>query len=311
MTTSVKADVVNELHKPARKKFKRRRVLIKGLNDLWQADLVEMIPYAKLNRGFRYILVVINVFSKFAWVQPVKRKTGEDVTSAMKNILSQIKYPPKNLQTDMGKEFFNKNFKQLMEKYNINHYSTFSSLKASIVERLNRTLKNLMWKAFSLQGTYKWLNILNDIVLKYNNTKHRSTGFKPLDINKSNEKQVLQASFNNIKIVDPSISPFKIGDFVRISKHREAFQKGYTPNWSNEIFQIREIKSTNPRTFLLKDDKHENILGNFYKEELQKVKHPNIYLVEKILRKKGNMAYVKWLGMDKSHNAWISKTEIL
>ena len=175
MSNSVKEDVVNELHKPARKNFKRRRVIIKGLNDLWQADLVEIIPYAKINKGYRYILVVINTFSKFVWIHPVKRKSGEEVTLAMKNILTQAKVSPKNLQTDLGKEFFNKNFKQLMEKHNIHHYSTFSSLKANIVERVNRTLKNLMWKKFSLDGTYKWLDLVNTIVSKYNNTKQCQT----------------------------------------------------------------------------------------------------------------------------------------
>ena len=117
--------------------------------------------------------------------------------------------------------------------------------------------------------------------------------------------------YSKIKTVDPHKSPFKLGDFVRISKNREAFQKGYTPNWSNEVFQIREIKMTNPTTYLLKDEKRENILGGFYKEELQKVKHPDIYLVEKVLRRKGNKVYVKYLGLNKEHNAWILKRNLL
>ncbi|XP_023312625.1 piggyBac transposable element-derived protein 3-like [Anoplophora glabripennis] len=133
--SSIKEVVVNELHKPARKNFRRRHVLVRGLNDLIQADLVEMIPYAKVNKGYRYILIVINVFSKFVWAEPVKRKTAIEVSNAMAKILSQMKYMPHNCQTDLGKEFYNKEFKNLMTQFKINHYSTYSNLKASVVER--------------------------------------------------------------------------------------------------------------------------------------------------------------------------------
>jgi hypothetical protein len=310
MNVNIKENVVNELHKPARKNYKRRNVLIKGLLDSWQADLVEMIPYAKMNKNFRYILVVINAFSKFVWAEPVKKKNATDVSNAMKKILEQTE-PPKNLQTDMGKEFYNSQFKELMKKFNINHYSTFSNLKASIVERVNRTLKNIMWKRFSNQGNYKWINILPEIVEKYNNTKHSTTGYKPSEVGKKNEIKILKQSYTNIKTIDPKKHKFKIGDSVRISKHREAFTKGYTPNWSNEIFKIVKVQFTNPTTYLLQDQNNEQIQGGFYHEELQKVKHPDIYLMEKILRRKGNKVYVKWLGMDNSHNSWISKNNIL
>lgn len=308
---NIKEDVVKELHKQARRNFRRRRVIIKNLNDLWQADLVEMIPYAKFNKGYRYILVVINTFSKYVWVQPVQRKSAKDVTFAMQTILKEVKNTPKNIQTDMGKEFFNQDFKKLMEEYKINHYSTFSNLKASIVERVNRTLKNIMWKRFSLQGNYKWLEILKETVLKYNNTKHKTIGLKPVEVDENNENKILKHAYTFPKTVDPKNPKFKKHDFVRISKFREAFSKGYTPNWSNEIFQINEVKLTNPRVYLLKDAKNEIIQGAFYEEELQKVKHPDVYLVEKILRRKGNKVYVKWLGMDKTHNSWILKTNVL
>lgn len=276
----IKKQVVNELHKPARKRFNRRHVIIKGLNDLIQADLVEMIPYAKLNKGYRYILVVINVFSKFVWTEPIKRKNAKDVTNAMQKILLEMKIIPKNLQTDMGKEFYNKEFRELMDKFKINHYSTYSNLKASMVERVNRTLKNLMWKQFSLHGNYKWLNILQDIVTKYNETPHSTHGFKPVQVNSRNAKQILKTAYSHIKTVDPKPAKFKKGDYVRISKYREAFAKGYTPNWSNEIFQIKKVKRSNPTTYLLIDQKKQEIQGAFYTEELQSTNHPDVYLVE-------------------------------
>lgn len=308
--STIKQQVVDELHKPARKNFKRRRVIIKGLNDLFQADLVEMIPYAKANRNFKYILIVINTFSKFVYTRPLKNKAAEEVTKAMRDVLQKAKENPKNLQTDQGKEFFNQKFAALMKEFNINHYTTFSNLKASIVERCNRTLKNLMWKRFSMQGHYRWIGILDDIVNKYNNTVHTKTGYKPSAVSKRNERKILASAYTHLKILDRN-SNFKIGDYVRISKYRHAFSKGYVPMWSNEIFKIRQVKLTNPATYILEDMSGDSILGGFYKYEIQKVKHPNVYLVEKVLRRKNNKVYVKWLGMDNTHNSWIDKTNIL
>lgn len=308
---NIKEQVVEELHKPARKNFKRRRVIIKGLNDLYQADLVEMIPYAGVNRGNRYILVVINAFSKYVWAYPVKRKTGRDVTEAMKKVLTSVKSTPKNIQTDMGKEFYNKEFQTLMEKFDINHYSSYSNLKSSIVERCNRTLKNMMWKQFSLQGTYKWLDLLPKIVKRYNETTHRTTGFKPKDVNTRNANQILRQAYSHTKTVDPRNPKFHVGNHVRVSKHRAAFTKGYTPTWSNEIFKIAKVRLTNPTTYLLEDDQSQEIKGGFYEYELQKTAHPDVYLVEKVLRRKGNQVFVKWLGLDKRHNSWISKHNIV
>lgn len=308
---NIKEDIVNEIHKPARKHFKRRRVIVKGLNDLFQADLVEMIPYAKINKSYKYILVVINVFSKFVWCEPVKNKSGKETARAMTNILSQVKEPPTNLQTDMGKEFYNKEFKKLMDDRKINHYNSYSNLKASVVERVNRTLKNKMWKQFSLQGNYKWLNILPDIVDKYNDTKHKTIGMKPKNVKKKHEQYLLRHAYNNLKTIDPRKQKFKVNDHVRISKYREAFSKGYTPNWSNEIFKIRKVRQSNPTTYLLEDQEGDQIKGGFYEQEIQKVKYPDIYLVEKVLRRKGAKLYVKWLGLNNKHNTWISNKQIV
>lgn len=308
--STVKRDVVNELHKPARMNFVRRRVIVKGINDLLQADLVEMIPHAKDNKNFKYILVVINCFSKKVWAKPIKNKTGEDVTVAMGEILSEMSIKPKNLQTDLGKEFYNKKFNELMKQNKINHYSVYSNKKACIVERVNRTLKNMMWKAFSLQGSYKWLHLLDEIVNRYNNTKHSSIGMPPSKVTRKNQKSILNEYYNHIKMSDMK-TKFKVNDSVRVSKYRNAFNKGYTPNWSNEIFKIWKVNLTNPTTYMLKDENDEKILGAFYEQELQKVKHPNVHLVEKILRRSGNKVYVKWLGLGEDKNSWIDKKNVL
>src|SRR5699024_3306391 len=257
--TPVKHDIVAELHKPVRINFKRRRVVVRGINETLQADLVEMIPYSRENKGFKYILVVIDCFSKYVWALPVQSKDSKQVYDATEKISLKVTQPsPKNLQTDQGKEFYNERFKGLMKKYGINNYNVYSTKQASIVERVNRTLKNLMWRQFSLQGNYKWLNILNEVVHKYNNSYHRTIKMKPSQVNRSNEKSILKSAYTYIKIAHKK-NKFDVGDHVRISKYRGIFDKGYTPNWSNEIFIVREVKLTNPTTYLLKDEKGENI----------------------------------------------------
>jgi hypothetical protein len=302
-----KKQLVDELHKPARRNFKRRTVILKGINDLWQADLVEMGEYASDNNGYRYLLTVIDTFSKFAWALPVKTKSGVEITKTMNQIL--IKHSPTHLQTDNGKEFYNNNFQNLMKRYNINHYSTYTSLKASIVERFNRTLKGWMWKQFSLNGNYKWIDNIQDLVNKYNSTIHRTIKMRPRDVNFTNEKTLLNTVYNKIKTFP--LPKFKIGEKVRISKHKYLFEKGYTPNWTTEIFVIKNIKNTNPVTYILKDYQNETIQGCFYEYELLKTKQPNIYLIQKILKQKGNKVYVKWLGFSDKHNTWIDKSKIL
>ena len=303
-----KRQVVLELHKPARKIFKRRRVIIKGLDDLWQADLVEMIGYSKVNKGYKYLETIIDTFSKFAWAIPIRQKTAAEVANSLKYVFNQGRIP-KNLQTDDGKEFFNSTFKKLMLQHNINHYSTYSSLKASIVERFNRTLKNKMWVEFSFRGSYRWTDILSNLLDTYNKTTHRTIKMRPCDINRSNEKFLLSTVYNHIKIAHKP--KYKIGDSVRINKYKHVFSKGYTPNWTTEIFTVKQIKYTNPTTYLLADYQGNPIKDGFYELELLKTAYPNVYLVEKILRKSGTKVFVKWLGFSNDHNTWINKNDVL
>jgi hypothetical protein len=307
--TMSKEILVDELHRQARKNFKRRHVIMKGINDTWQIDLVEMIPYSKQNQGFKYLLTVIDIFSKFAYALPLKSKTGTEVAAAMENLFIESRKHPKNIHSDDGKEFFNKFFKELMKKYNVNHYSTFSGMKAQICERFNRTLKNKMWKKFSFRGTHEWISILSDLIHEYNNTVHRTIGMMPSKVNKKNEKKLLQTVYSRKKIFRKG--KFKVGDYVRISKSKTLFEKGYEPNWSTEIFKIIKVQITNPVTYLIEDYTANPVSGGFYEFELQKVNDPNAYLVEKVLKQKGDQLYVKWLGFDSSHNSWIDKNSLL
>lgn len=307
-----KEDIVNEIHRSARKNFPRRSYQMRGIDDTFQADLVEMIPHSKLNNGYKYILMVIDVFSKFAWTVPLKNKTGKEVTNAMKSIFIKDGRIPKNLHTDQGKEFYNSFFQELMKEYNINHYSTYSKMKASIVERFNRTLLTKLWKIFSLQGSYKWFNILKSVTNTYNNTYHRTIKMKPSEVDSKNSDDILRNSYRKNNTLNMNYKlKFKVNDFVRISKFKSIFEKGYTPSWSTEIFQIYKIQFNKPVTYLLQDSTGQKISGSFYEQELMKTDYPTIYLVEKILRRKGDKLYVKWLGLDSSENSWIKKKDFV
>lgn len=309
----MKHQIVKELHKPARKNFIRRSVILKDIDDLWQADLIDMQSYKNCNRGMKYILVVIDCFSKYAWAMPIKSKSKSDVVLAFKHIIKTSMRNPLNLQTDNGTEFYNEDFKKLMKSFNINHYSTYSVKKASIVERLIRTIKNKLYKCFSLNGNYEWIGkTLNDVIWIYNNSKHRTIKFKPVEVNEQNKYEVMRNIQNSHKCTTKKrIVKLKVGDKVRISKYKSCFAKGYTPNWSTEIFIIKKVIDSNPPTFHLEDVHKQPILGSFYQEELQKVKFSNIYLVEKIIRRKGNKLLVKWLGLTDAENSWIDKKDVV
>lgn len=307
-----KADIVNEIHKNARIHFPRRNVILKDIDDLWQADLIDMQSLSKFNAGYKYILAIIDGFSKYAWAIPLKKKDKNTVPKEFETLLTKGRIP-KNLQTDMGTEFYNDKFKKVAEKYNINHYSTYSTKKASIVERFIRTIKTKLFKEFSLKGNYKWINdTLKNKIYEYNHSYHRTIGKPPAAVNHRNKTKILRRYITllNCKKI-AKCNRFQVGDFVRISKHKGCFEKGFTPNWSTEVFKITKVQHTNPTTYLLEDAKSRPILGAFYSQEIKKTKYPEIYLVEKVLKRKGDKVYVKWLGLPSSENSWIDKTNTL
>ena len=163
------------LHKPVPYNFLRNRVILTEFDGQWQADLVNISSLARFNNGYKFLLTCIDVFSKLAWVVPLKSKTGESVVNGFQSILD-LGRSPEMLQTDKGTEFLNRNFQSFLKERNIHFFTTNSELKASVVEHFNRTLKTRMWKYFTAKNTLVYINILQDIVYGYNNSYHRSIG---------------------------------------------------------------------------------------------------------------------------------------
>ena len=162
------------LHKQIRRKFKRNRYLVTNINDLFQADLIDMRKLASYNDGVKYLLTVIDVFSKFAYVIPLYSKSGSDVAAAFEEIFTE--QIPGNVQTDKGKEFLAKNVQKLFKKNDINFYVAKNpDVKAAVIERFNRTLKSKMYKYFTHANTFKYIDVLQNFVVSYSLYESRST----------------------------------------------------------------------------------------------------------------------------------------
>ena len=206
--------LAKELHAPARRFYNRRPVQLAGINETWQMDLMDFQKYKRYNSGYTFILLVIDIFTKFVWLRPLKNKTGPEVAKALQDIIRNCPFgAPKHLQADEGKEFLNKECREIYKKENINFYHVFTHLKASIAERAIRTIKAKLYLYFTAKGTYKWTHILQNIAKEYNQNVHRTIGMAPVEVKSLDDEKVI---FRNLKIPKFSVkSPkFKVGDVV-------------------------------------------------------------------------------------------------
>ena len=260
-------NLADELHHRVVKKFPKRRVYVHSIDQTWAVDLVDMHQYSKQNKHFKYLLAVIDVFSKYGWLIPLKNKTGSTVSEEFKKLFKERK--PKYIWSDKGSEFYNKQVKELIKENDIELYSTENDEKSCVVERWIGTMKQNMFKYFTAYDTTKYYDILDEIVKDYNNTEHSSIKMTPVDASKlENELTVFENLYpeGEKKSKKPK---FKVDDRVRITKKKKKFEKGYTTRWTKEIFVIEKVLNTNPVTYKIKDLNDEEIKGSFYEQELQ------------------------------------------
>ena len=292
------------MHKPVVHHFRKRTVYVSGIDEIWAADLVDMQSFAKDNDGVKYLLTVIDVFSKYGWIVPLNDKSGKSTAAGFMKIFTSGRKPGK-VWVDKGREFYNTDVKKLVELY-----STENEEKSCVVERWNRTMREKMFKYFTANSTRRYIDVLNEMVNNYNNTRHSSIKMTPAKASlKANEKVVWMNLFGNE--IHKAIKPkFSIGDKVRITKKKNIFEKGYTPRWTEEIFTISTIQYTDPPTYKITDANDEEIQGSFYEQELQKTTQ-EIFRIEKIIRKRGNKSLVKWLGYSDSFNSWVDNDALI
>ena len=267
--------LADELHKQYKKPKQLRKIHFRSKDNIWNADLVTM----PTENNYKYILTVLDGYTRYAWVIPLKHKDGLSVSNAFKEIMKKSNRKPNKLWVDQGKEFYNEHMYKLFKfkkedilekdkngEYKNQIYSVFNASKNPTIERFNKTLTNKLWKQFTIQGNQKWLKILPGIVKKYNNTVHKT-------INTTSSLANTDPSLVNVKIDLPDSNEkpkFKIGDRVRIFKYKNQFEKGYRGYWTKENFKIKEILKTDPIMYKIADLKNELIHGSFYANELQR-----------------------------------------
>ena len=301
-----KKELTEELLKPKRKRFRRRRVYAGSVDSIWTADLLDIHQYARQNKGYKFILVVLDVFSRYAWARPLKNKTGKEVANAFEDIFREDGRKPRKLWTDKGTEFYNVDVARVLKDTEL--YSTHNEPKATIAERFIRTLREKIESNYLLTQSTVWFDILPELIREYNTTKHRIIKMTPADASMP-ENYGKVFTFKHTKDENPPV--FAVGDKVRISVHKSLFTKGATANWSEEIFTVRNVKtSTDPIVYELEDLAGEDVEGTFYKEQLQKTDQ-EIYRVDKIVRRRGNNVLVKWSGYPDKFNSWMPAEDIM
>lgn len=277
-----KSDVLNwlrkqktyTLHKDRRIKFKRNHYNITNIDDLWEMDLIDMQKMSRSNMGFKYILAVIDTFSKYAWCIPIKRKTPDEIIRGFNVIFASTKRRPIKIQSDKGSEFVAKSVKAFFAQNDIDFFTTRDpATKACICERFIRTIKGIIYKYFTHTSANRYIDILESLVFLYNNRFHSSIGRNPADVNANNILEVWEYMRDKRErtVTKSKITKLRVGDTVRIANPKITFDKGYKPKWSTEKFTVVKIHLREPVVYNIKDDSGCIIDGNFYEQELQKV----------------------------------------
>ena len=297
----------NELNKSTIQKIERQKVIVNHKNEIHSTDLVDMANYSKINKGYKYIFTNIDVFSKIAYAYPIKSKKYKILNPVLKKSLKKTNL---NMYRVIKKAVFS--VKKFFKDNNVKIYHTNTHLKAVVIERFNRSLRELMMIEFVKNNNTVWYNILPKLIKIYNNRHQSTIKMKPIEVNKNNEKYIKENLYTYNKT---SKNPkYKINDLVRISlKRRNLFIKPSSNiKWFEELFKIHSINRSNVITYKIEDLNDEIIKGIFYERELQKTKNTSeVYIIEKIIRKNKNKYLVKWRGYSNDFNSWVDKDDII
>ena len=307
-------DLGYTLHKPTQRHFPTLRVLVFGPDEQWAADLVDVQQLKRHNKGVNYLLTVVDVFSKYAWVVPIKQKTGLQVASALTTLFKSSKRTPQKLQTDDGKEFYNRHVTNVLKENDVHLFFTSGDTKASVVERFNRTFKQRLYRYMTTYNTPNYLSALPALVDGYNASFHRSIGLAPREVNNDNAREVWERLYGDMKKKKKKKAVFKVGDRVRLNKKHRPFKKGYLPGWTEEVFLVTKVRlDGNVPVYRISEWDDTPIKGTFYEEDLQKVTvtDDDLFRIDSIVKRKKDTVLVRWKGWPAKYDSWISKKDLV
>ena len=306
------------LHKKVNRKFPRNKIQVEGIDIQWDCDIFDLSKQAKYNDNYKYLLACVDAFSRFAFVQPLKTKKPSEVVKAFEKIFSKRK--PKRLRTDRGGEFMGRVTQAFLKRESVLHMLGGSEHKACMAERFGQTLKGRLYRYFTHNETYRYVDQLQAIVTGYNRTRHRILKRTPAEVTPDNEAQVWFEQYalpyinKDVKSSKPS---FAVGDLVRITYIRKKFERSYDHKWTSELFRISKIiRQSETPLYKLIDYGGEEIDSLFYPQELQSVviDKDKPYLIDKVIktrvRKGVKESFVSWKYWGAKFNQWIPTADI-
>ena len=280
---------------------------IRRLRQMIQIDLIEVSQIREYNNGYNYILVAIDCFSRKVWARLLKKKKADEVLSSLKSILEHTG-SVESICSDRGQEFVNKKMKNFLRERNINLIHPYTSTHAHFVERVQRTLQDIIFKYMTSKMNFKFHHKLQDFVKTYNKRKHRITKLSPNEGDKEKNSlhiKKMQEDYR-AKIKPTKKVKFKVGDRVRIALSKGKFSRGYERKSKEEIFKIAEVSKKLRRVlYTITSLNGDTVIGKFYQGQLTKVLDQDEYIIEKILKKENRQYLVKFLDYDEPE--WIPK----
>ena len=309
---------------PLRRKFKRPRTISPRVGAFWGSDVAYMLPFVQHNDGYGYFAVFIDMFSRYAYAEPMKTLRGREMVDVMKSVFQKDK--PKALYTDSGTEYTNKLVQNYLNQQKIKHYTSKSETKVAMSERLIKQLKRKLLQYMNEKNTHEWVEVLPDVLQAYNNSYHRIIKMTPSQAKTANQYTVWSNQyFSQPKQDHDPTRPkkqnafkFNVGDRVKLSTLKKPFDREYDEKYTTEVFTVTDRRMQGDvASYSIKDEQNEPISGWFYPQELLKVFVPEdkTYKIEKVLktrRRQGNTEYlVKWRGWPKKFASWVKDIDYL
>lgn len=303
------------LNRPARKKFLRQRIIVTDIDAQWDIDLTDMKHWSEFNDGVTFILVAIDILSRYAWLRALKTKQAKEVKEVIASIFAEGRKPGK-LRSDKGTEFNNKILKKYLKDHNVHYFTTQNEGKANYSERCIKTIKSKIIRYMTHNNTRRYVDKLQDFVNSYNNTFHRSIGMPPAKLTKEVAKNIWWKLYKPKNTLKHRSYKYKVGDIVRISFLKNTFSREYDERWSGELFSIvHRYRSQGIPLYKLKDYGGEEIKGSFYTQEIQKVDPGEVFKVEKVLKRRTKngekQVLIKWLRWPDKYNSWEPESSII